>query len=77
MMLEMTESERWAESQAVQFGKNADALEECIAGWLKNPVHYTNTQKASEIAIRVEVWREAARALRQPYYARIERGYGE
>ena len=76
-MEDRTEREQWAEIEARQFEKNADALEECIAGWLKNPLHYSNTQKASEIAIRVETWRAAARALRQPYYIRVERGNGE
>lgn len=72
-----TDREQWAEAEAVQFEKNAHALEECIEGWLKNPLWYENTRRASEIAIRVQTWREAARSLRQPYYARTERGYGE
>ena len=77
MLEDRTEREEWAELEARQFEKNADALEKCIAGWLKNPLYYSNTQKAAEIAIRVETWRTAAHELRKPYYIRIERGYGE
>ncbi len=68
-----TEREEWAESEANQFDKNANAIEDCIEGWLKNPKFHPNLQKAAEIAIKVETWREAARSLRKPYYARIER----
>ena len=68
-----TDREEWAESEATQFEKNATYIDDCIEGWLKNPKFHPNLQKAAEIAIKAETWREAARALRQPYYARIER----
>ena len=70
----MTEREKWAEVEARQFDKNADYLQECIAGWIKrgDRTDVTGFEMATRITIKVETWREAARAMRQPYLLRLE-----
>lgn len=65
------EREQWAETEAKQFERNAAELDSYIVGWLSRP-HPDNYHKACEIAIKAQVWRDAARALRQPHYARLE-----
>lgn len=66
--------EAWAEQEALQFEKSAEYLQKCIAGWIKmgDESGSDNFLKASEIALKVQFYKDAARQLRQPYYMRLE-----
>lgn len=66
--------EEWAEQEARQFEKNAEYLQECIAGWIKNgdKSGSDNFLKAYEIALKVQFYKDAARQLRHPHYMRLE-----
>ena len=69
------ERERWAESEARQFDKIADAIGESADDWRAKDAHPSNMHMALVCSLKAEVWRDAARSLRQPYQIRIER-YG-
>lgn len=66
--------EAWAEQEALKFEKSAEYLQGCISPWIKNGDESgsENFLKASEIALKVQFYRDAARQLRHPYYMRIE-----
>lgn len=74
MSAERTDREQWEERAALQFEKNAEYLQECIAGWIKrgDRTDAAGFEMAARIAVKVETWREAARAMRQPYLMRLE-----
>lgn len=62
------QNEQWART----FDKSAEAIEGCVAGWLTS--HDPESLfKAAQVATSARVWREAARALRQPKAIREER----
>jgi hypothetical protein len=62
------QNESWASS----FEKTAAAIEACIPGWTES--HDPESLfKAAQVAQTARVWREAARALRQPAAIRAER----
>lgn len=71
--MERNERERWAEQQARQFDKTADALGKSADEWKAKDAHPSNMHMSLVCALKAETWREAARSLRQPYGVRIER----
>lgn len=69
----MTPHDEWAEQEARQFDKIAEAIESNIEGWQKRGNHPDSLHSATVCAIKAETWKEAARLLRQPYAIAQER----
>lgn len=69
---DFTERERWAESEAQQFIKNAQALEESEKTWRMQIVHPENTIMMLKCQLEAATWRKAADSLRRPRIMRLE-----
>lgn len=61
-----TDHDRWAEMQARQCDKTADALEISVRGWLAKGESSYVLGSALVCAVKAETWREAAANLRRP-----------
>jgi len=67
------ERECWAEVEALQFDKIAEAIAQSADDWKAKDAHPDNMHMAMVCALKAATWRDAARSLRQPYGIRIER----
>lgn len=70
---DMTERERWAEVEASQLDKTAKAIRESGERWRTMEPSAETMNMAQVCFLKAEAWSDAARSLRQPYFARLER----
>lgn len=61
-----TDRDRWAEVEARQCIKVAEALESNVAGWLAGGNHAESFHRAEICMIKATTWREMADSLRRP-----------
>lgn len=73
MSEERNEREQWAETQACQFDKIADAIRKSAEQWRTMSPSAETMNMAQVCILKADTWAEAARSLRQPYQVRIER----
>ena len=70
---ERDEREQWAETEARQFDKIADAIRKSAEQWRTMSPSAETMNMAQVCILKADTWAEAARSLRQSYQARIER----
>ena len=73
MSAERDEREQWAEMEARQFDKIADAIRRNAEQWRTMSPSAETMNMAQVCILKADTWAEAARSLRQPYAVRIER----
>jgi len=71
--VQMTEHERWAESEAQQFDKISKAIRASAEQWRTMEPSAESMNMAQACFIKAEVWSQAASNLRRPYAIRVER----
>ncbi|EGF96792.1 Uncharacterised protein [Brevundimonas diminuta] len=69
----MTERERWAEGEARQFDKTAEAIRASGERWRTMSPSAEAMNMAQVCFLKAEAWSDAAMSLRKPYFARLER----
>lgn len=73
MSAEMTEHERWAEGEARQFDKTAEAIRASGERWRTMSPSAETMNMAQVCFLKADAWSDAARSLRQPYLVRLAR----
>ncbi len=73
MSEERDEREQWAETEARQFDKIADAIRKSAEQWRTMSPSAETMNMAQVCILKADTWEEAARSLRQSYQVRIER----
>lgn len=66
------ERERWAEVEASQFDKTSAAIRESGERWRTMEPSAETMNMAQACFLKADAWADAARSLRQPYFARLE-----